>query len=396
MTTLGAIAKQGGGWLPLIGVADLADTLATLALPLVLGKAIDALVSDGDTGRWMMISGALIALLVLSGLIDAFAGTVCTAGTTAWLRNRLVRHVLAIGPQAGRRFDTGDLVSRVSGNAAEAAQAGPGVVMVCTGVLPPIGSLALLAYLDLWLAVAFLAGLGLVALILRAFARRTAEVATAYQQIQGRLAARLSESLTGRRTIAAAGTVEQEEQRVLEPLPELHTEGRRIWQVLSRSTAQGTFTGPLVLVAVLATGGFELVAGRLSAGELFAAGQYAGIGAGLGALTGVVSRVARARAGVRRAAEVLTVEPVRYGAGTLPEGPGRLEFRAVTVRAEDATLLDNVELTVPGGAAVAVVGGSGAGKSVLAAVAARLHEPDEGTVLLDGVPLAGLDHRVLR
>jgi ATP-binding cassette subfamily B protein len=129
---------------------------------------------------------------------------------------------------------------------------------------------------------------------------------------------------------------------------------------------------------------------------MFAAGQYATLGAGLGSLTGAFGGLARARAGVRRAEEVLTVPPVPYGDRALPVGPGRLEFRAVTVREEGAVLLDGVDVTLPGGAAVAVVGSSGAGKSVLAELAARLREPDAGQVLLDGVPLAELSHRELR
>ncbi|MGH3941876.1 MAG: ABC transporter ATP-binding protein [Pseudonocardiaceae bacterium] len=396
MTTFGAIARQAGGWLPLMGVADLLGTLTTLTMPMALGRVIDTIVAGGDDGYWLALVVGLIILGVACELILTFAQPVCVAGTAAWLRNRLIRHVFAIGPQGSSRFETGDLVSRVSGNATEAAQAGPSAVMVGTAMLPPVGSLVLLAYIDVWLAAAFLAGIALIALVLQAFTRRSTEANTGYQQTQGRIAARLAESLAGARTIAAAGTLEREERRVLEQLPDLHEHGRRLWLVLSRSVAQAAVIGPMVLVAVLAVGGLELVNGRISPGELFAASQYAVIGAGLGGLTGVFGQLAQARAGVRRVAEVLTVEPVDYGQRTLPAGPGLLEFRNVTVRAGSTTLLDAVDLTLPGGAAVAVVGRSGAGKSVLAALAARLREPDDGQILLDGVPLSELGHQELR
>ncbi|HWM02258.1 MAG TPA: ABC transporter ATP-binding protein [Actinophytocola sp.] len=396
MSVFGSIVRHAGGWLPVIGVASLAGTLGALALPLVLGRAVDAIVSDVDSGFWLGLAAGLILLGVVVDLVDAFAGTACVAGTTAWLRDRLVRHVLAIGEGGRRGMDTGDLVSRVSGNAAEAAHAGPTAVTVGTALLPPVGSLVLLVYLDVWLAVAFLAGVAMVAVVLRLFTRRTAEVVTAYLTVQGRLAARLTESLTGARTIAAAGTLERERRRVLEPLPELHEQGMRSWQVLAGAAAQAAVVGPLVLVAVLAVGGFALSAGRITPGELFAASQYAALGAGLGGLTGVFGRLARSRAGAARAGEVLTVDPVAYGSSALPRGAGRLELRGVTARAGAATLLSDVDLVVPGGVAVAVVGRSGAGKSVLAALAARLREPDEGEVLLDGVPLSSLSHSELR
>jgi ATP-binding cassette subfamily B protein len=222
--------------------------------------------------------------------------------------------------------------------------------------------------------------------------RRTAAVVTAYLSVQGRIAARLSESLTGIRTIAAAGTASREERRVLTELPALHEEGMRSWRILSGSAAQGAVVGPLVLVAVLATGGLGLSAGRLTPGELFAAGQYAMLGAGLGGLTSVFGRLARARAGAMRVGEVLAVPPVPYGGEVLPPGSGRLEFRGVSVD----PLLSDVSFVVPGGSVVAVVGRSGAGKSVLASLAARLRDPLAGTVLLDGVALSSLSHQELR
>jgi len=389
VTAFGEIARKAGSWLPLIGVSALLGTLGALALPMVLGRAVDAIVYGGSP-VWFWLAAGLIVLGIAADLVDAFAGTACLAGTTAWVRNRLVRHVLSAGPRHG--FATGDLVSRVSGNAAEAANAGPALVTVWMSVLPPVGSLVLLAYLDIWLAVAFLAGVGLVAVVLRLFTTRTATIVTAYLTVQGRIAARLSESLAGLRTIAAAGTADREERRVLAPLPELHEQGMRSWRVLSGSAAQGAVVGPLVLVAVLGTGGWALAAGRISPGELFAAGQYAMLGAGLGGLTSVFARLARARAGATRVGSVLAVPAVSYGDGGLPWGRGRLAFCGVSVD----SLLTDVSFTVPGGSAAAVVGRSGAGKSVLAAVAARLRDPSSGTVLLDGVPLASLSHDELR
>ncbi|MFC4855163.1 ABC transporter ATP-binding protein [Actinophytocola glycyrrhizae] len=389
MSAFGEIARKAGGWLPLIGASALLGTLGALALPMVLGRAVDSIVYGG-TPVWLWLAAGLVLLGIASDLVDAFAGTACVAGTTAWLRNRLVRHVLTAGHRHG--FATGDLVSRVSGNSAEAANAGPALVTVWTSVLPPVGSLFLLAYLDIWLAVAFLGGVALVGVVLRLFTVRTASVVTAYLTVQGRIAARLSESLAGLRTIAAAGTADREERRVLTQLPELHEQGMRSWRVLSGAAAQGAVVGPLVLVAVLGTGGWALYEGRVTPGELFAAGQYAMLGAGLGSLTSVFGRLARARAGATRVGEVLAVPPVSYGDGALPWGQGRLAFCGVSVDA----LLTDVTFTVPGGTSVAVVGRSGAGKSVLAEVAARLRDPSAGTVLLDGVPLSSLSHNELR
>jgi ATP-binding cassette subfamily B protein len=136
-----------------------------------------------------------------------------------------------------------------------------------------------------------------------------------------------------------------------------------------------------------------LTEGRITPGELFAASRYAVLGAGLGGLVGVLGALGRARAAAQRVAQVLSQPTTSYGAASLPAtATGTLRFRQVTVN----SLLHNVDLTVPGGAAVAVVGRSGSGKSVLAELAARLRDPDEGAVLLDGVPLPELGHDELR
>jgi ATP-binding cassette, subfamily B, bacterial len=386
-------SDRGAGWrLPAIGLSALVGTAVMLALPAVLGRALDAVVSGREAVGWVAAAGLLVAAGVASDLLDAVVVTAYVADTAARLRRRLVTHVLAIGPRGVGRFATGDLIGRISGNAAEAARARLVVVTVAAAVVPPVGGLVLIAVIDLGVAAAFLVGLVLAALVLRAFARRTAAAVGAYLVVQGRIAARLAESLTGARTIAAAGTVEREERRVLEPLPGLSREGRRTWRELSRTGAQAAVVGPLVLVAVLAAGGFALAAGRITPGELFAAAQYAALGAGLGGLTGAFGRLARARAGQRRTDEVLGVPAVAYGHRALPPGPGRLEFRGVVV----TDRLERLDLVVPGGACVAVVGRSGAGKSLLVALAARLRDPDAGVVLLDGVPVTELDHDALR
>ncbi|WP_425458334.1 ATP-binding cassette domain-containing protein [Actinomadura chibensis] len=97
--------------------------------------------------------------------------------------------------------------------------------------------------------------------------------------------------------------------------------------------------------------------------------------------------------GAGRIEEVLAAVPaVRPPARPrpLPDGPGRLRLRGVTVRAGGRAVLDGLDLDVPPGAAVAVVGASGAGKSLLVSTIGRLLDPDDGSVELDGVPVTAL------
>ncbi len=359
-------------------------TLASLALPMALGRAID--------GQGLALAIGLIALSVAADLFDSFAITAYAANTAARLRHALIRQILSVSPHRLLGFPTGDLVSRVSGQATEAAQADFSRISVALGVLPPVGSLVLLSIMDIRLGLAFLVGIGGVVLVLRSFSRRAERASADYQVAQSGIAARLTEAMTGARTIAAAGTFEAERRRVLGPLEDLRVHGMRMWQVLARSTAQGAVVGPLVLVAVMSAGGLLLASHDLTPGDLFAASRYAAIGAGLGALTGVLGGLARARAATSRLDAVLDVPPLTYGRLSVSDGAGRLEFVDVTVDG----VLRGVTFAVPGGAAAAVVGRSGAGKSVLAALAARLRDPDSGSILLDSVPLCSLSQGELR
>jgi ATP-binding cassette subfamily B protein len=396
VASLGSAMCRSGGWLPLVGLNALAGAAISLSLPLALGRGIDALIAGTGAGPWLAVCAGLVLANVVIGLIDSFAGTAAVAGATAKLRRRLVKHLHSVHPADARRFDTGDLVARVVGNAPDAARAGLSVVLIGVAAVPPIASVVLLAWLDVWLAVALVGGLVLIALILRAFTRQTGEIIAAYQRIQGAIAARLAEALVGIRTIAAAGTAAQEEDRILRRLPQLRAKGIDTWRVVAKGVGQAGIAAPLLQVAVLAVGGFALVDGRITTGELFSASQYAALGAGLGGLTGLLGQFARARAAIRRADEVLALPSVHYGPSMLPDGLGRLEFHSVSLRVGETTLLDGVDLTIPGGAAIAVVGRSGAGKSVLVALAARLQDPDEGRILLDGVDLREIAHDELR
>ncbi|WP_344174394.1 ABC transporter ATP-binding protein [Pilimelia columellifera] len=384
------------GWLGLLTLCGLVDGAARLTLPAVLGRSVDALTTHGRAGPLLVTAAGLVAAVVAAELTEIIVTGTVVADRTSRLRRRLVRHILAVGPQGAAKFPTGDLVSRVSVGAADAARAGPAAVDVAVAVLPPVGSVVLLAAIDLWLGVAFLAGVLLVGLVLVTFTRRSTEVLSAYQRVQGEIAGRLAEALAGSRTIAAAGTRRREQRRVIAPLPELHRQGRQTWRMLSRAAAHTALLGPLTQLAVLATAGLALAQGRITAGELFAASQYALLGAGLGGVAAQLAVLARTRAGAARTAEVRAVPPVSYGRRRLSAGPGAVELRDVSARVAGRDVLHPLSLSIPAGGCLAVVGPSGAGKSTLLAIVARLREPETGSVLLDGVPVEQLTSHALR
>ncbi|HWF34331.1 MAG TPA: ABC transporter ATP-binding protein [Solirubrobacteraceae bacterium] len=390
------VGRQGGVWVGVLALAALATAAAALALPAVIGSAANAVLGGHSAGVWVLRCGLLIAVLVVCDALDDFAAGAAIARSTAGLRRGVLAHLAALGARPLPGLDAGEVTARLVGNAADAARVAPDVVRSLAGLVPALGAIAALAVIDPWLCATFLVGLPVLVVALRVFARDAHEIAARYLAVQGTIAGRLVGALAGARTIAAAGTADREADRVLRPLPELHRHGVAMWRAQMRITAQDAVLVSLLEVAVLAVAGALLAQGRISPGELIAASQYVLLASGIGGAATGMTRLVRSRAAAARVSEVLDQAPPAYGAAPAPAGRGRLEFRGVTASAGGRTVLAGLDLLLPAGALVAVVGRSGAGKSLLAALAGRLVDPDEGEVLLDGMPLAELSRRELR
>jgi ATP-binding cassette subfamily B protein len=374
-----------------------AAAAVTVAQPLVLGRTLDLLLSDGSAGSWLAASVALLlGEVLLDGLTALLAGR-CTADWTASIRSRALTGLLRAVPDRTRPYSPGDVATRLTLNASDAGGAPAARASLAASLITPAGALVALAYIDAWVAGCVLAGLPALALVLRAFARDTGTSVRAYQRVQSDIAGRLLETLRGAETIAAAGTAARERERVLRPLAELTSLGRRMWALHGRALATGGVLVPLLTVAAMAVGGLRLGAGALSVGELLAVSRYAQLTAGFGSAATLLGALVRGRSARERTATLERLPALPYGTRTLPpDGPGTLELRGVRVLREGTEVLRAEDVVVPGGTTAAVVGRSGAGKSVLASVAGRLIDPDEGQVLLDGTPLGSLTRPELR
>ncbi|MFD6043497.1 ATP-binding cassette domain-containing protein [Streptomyces koyangensis] len=386
--------RRGRAPAALVLVATALGAAAAVTLPLALGRAVDLLIARADAGFWVLLCTALIATEVATDALVARTGGRTGAATTAWLRRRALAGFLAAPPAA--TTGTG-LPTRLTANALDAGTAPVAAATAAAAGLAPLGGLAGLFLVDPWAGAAFVCGVPLLLLILRALLRDGRAALTAYQEEQGRMARLLTGGLSGAATIAAAGTVRAEERRVLAPLAGMRAAGERTWRVQGRAAGLSGALMPLLVAAVLAVGGVRLVAGHLTPGDLLALSRYAVLAAGAGALAGALNGWVRAKAGTARLETVTTLPRTPYGTRDLPpHGDGTLTLHGVHVTRDGVPLLDSVTLSLPGGTTTAVVGRSGAGKSLLAAVAGRLTDPDEGTVHLDGTDLRTLSADALR
>ncbi|WP_406431656.1 ABC transporter ATP-binding protein/permease [Streptomyces sp. NBC_00631] len=362
----------------------------TFLLGYALARALDAgfLAGDARTGLWWLAAAA-------GGVGAGAYGTRRVYGVVADLvepvRDRLVADVVARGVREADRGALSGLTQQVE----IARDTLAGLVLVSRSfVFAVVGALAGLCALapPLLLVVLppLLAGLGLFAATLRPLARRQ----EAFLVADEALAAELGEVCPGLRDIAAAGAEAQVAARVGEGVDAEFRAARALarWSVVR--VAALAVGGRLPLVLLLAAAPWLLAHG-VTAGALVGALAYVtqsllpalqnlvhGLGAGGARLTVVLRRL--------RPPPAPGPLPKPTGEAAADDAPA-LSLAAVTFAYGPAStpVLDGLDLVVPPGGHLAVVGPSGIGKSTLTAVAAGLLHPAHGTVRVCGHPVPG-------
>ena len=178
---------RGGLWTWSLALATLISTGAEILLPAALGRAIDALPGGGHVTSTLLVCAGLIALIVAGKMVGDVATGASNARCTAWLRTTLIQHLVAIGPAATRRFEAGDLATRVTRNASEAGQIGVTAIMVGASLILSVGGIVALALIDPWVGLTALAGVVAMAGLLRVFVRDNSETIGRYLHSQGHI-----------------------------------------------------------------------------------------------------------------------------------------------------------------------------------------------------------------
>ena len=375
-------------------LAAVGSGVAALLQPAALGRVVDAITRGQPPIPSLVLLAVIMAVAALSSAVGTFATGTYAARSVLFLRERLIRHVIGLGPSARSTFSGGDLTSRLTLDTTTPAVILPTAVGVVVSLATSVGALVALSIIDWRLTLTFFVAVPIVILVVRRFVADAGALTGQYRKLQSEIATRLVDAHVGIRTIQVSGTQAQEVARVTAPLPELTRVGRGLWSSQRRVSWQGALLLSTVEVLVLAVAGLGVSDGRLEPGQLLAAAGYVALAlAGFDSLD-AATQLVQARVGLARLSEVISVPHPEIGgpeATTLPsDGKGELHFDHVRVRRDGHTMLDGITLTVPGGASVAIVGRSGAGKSTLAALLGRLVEPDEGRVFIDGTTVGSL------
>jgi ATP-binding cassette subfamily B protein len=379
-----------------------------MAVPYLLKHAVDAYAGREGTGVVARYALAMAAIAVAQAVVRTFSRFVIfNVGRDVEydLRNDLFAKLETLPPRFYQSRHTGDLMSRlVNDITAVRLLLGPGALNLVNTTIYYVCAVALMSRFDASLAVWALLPYPILLLVVKGFSREIIERTLRVQEGLADLSARVQENLSGIQVIQAF-VRETHETELFARINE-----RFAAQNMALARLRGTLLPVMKLVAsvgilvVLWVGGRRVMAAKLSIGDLFAFIGYLHLLAWPTMAFGwMLTIVQRGRAALQRLEEILAErsELESLGAAAPPSSVrGEIELRnvsfAYTAPPNGREVLRNINLVIPAGAMVAVVGRSGSGKTAFVQLLPRLFDPTAGTITLDGRDLRTLPLRWLR
>ena len=391
-------------WIPFsIGLLIvLASSAITSVIPWLLRRAIDAIGSGAPMRTTWQLSGLIVLAAIIGGAFR-YGMRELMNGVSRWmeydLRNDLFTHLETLDPAYFAQTRTGDIMARLTNDlGAVRMPVGPAVMYLANTITGGLFALYFMLRIDVKLTLLALLPLIFLPLLTIRMGKAIHDRFEAVQEHFSTLTTRAQENLTGARIVRAYRQEAAEIARfgeVNEQYLALNMSLVRLWGTLNPLFA---FFGGLGAVIVLGVGGALTIKGTISVGSFVAFGMYLTMLTWpMIALGWVVNLFQRGDASMGRLAEILDVRPSLVAEDPRQHLPstksGRtIEFRNVgfhypsDAAGEPRWVLRNVSFTAPAGSTLGVVGATGSGKSALIDLIPRMYDPQEGEILIDGVP----------
>lgn len=369
-----------------------------LAGPVLVGRFVDAALAAEPTGA---LVGLAVAFLATTLVGDGLQLVVTWLSVRmAWrvgndLRSDLCRHALSLDLDWHGDHSPGQLIERIDGDIDAVTRFSSTAVLQLVGnAILVAGVLVISAVID-WRASALIAVTVAAALAVMVKLRR---VAVPYyddeREVQAKLYGDVEERLGGLEDLRANGAGRWAEHRLQQ-----HSAGW--WRTARRAAVRGdgsiSVAGAVFAagsVAVLAFGVWQARRGEISVGAVLTLLRFSQLVSDpLWRVAEQLAEAQKAVAGTRRAARLLATEPVvTDGPGPdLADGPLAVELRDVTFGyGTGHPVLTDVDLPVPAGTSLGIVGRTGSGKTTIGRLVARLWDTEQGTVLVGGVDVRTL------
>jgi ATP-binding cassette, subfamily B, multidrug efflux pump len=340
------------------------------------------------------VVGWLVGLALARGLFTFLQGYLAeraSQGVAYDLRDDLFERMERLSFSYYDRVQTGQLVTRLTSDVEQIRTfAGSGVVQLANAIVMLVGTTVLLLYLDWQLALVALAIVPIIAVLLVRFVGRIRPLFREVQQTLGKLNTVLQEDLLGVRVIRAFAREDYETARYTSVNDELLDKNLTTVRVFSNNFPFVFLFANLGTLAIIWFGGWQVIGGRISIGELIAFNTLLGFMLFPILTIGFLSAsISRAGASSQRVFDVLDapldVEDAPDASILLPISC-RVDFDQVSFRYPGSTrnILGSVSFTARPGQTVAILGTTGSGKSTLVNLIPRFYDVTRGAVRLDG------------
>ena len=377
---------------------------SVVAIPYVLKLIVDDAVLGGRRDLLLPFVAVLAAIGVIQAIgmgLRRYFGFRLSYRAEADLRGRMFSHIQRLAFSFHDVTPTGQLMSRASSDLSQIRLILMMLPIVIANIAMFIVVVIVLIVIDPVLGL--VASLTVPALVLTAnrLANRIIGLSFSVQQKLADLAEVVEETVAGIEVVKAYGQERREEQRLQRAAVAIYDDTIQIARYRSRYGPLFELIPSFGTVAVLWVGGFRVIDGALTPGEFVAFTQYLAVLVLPLMITGwFFANLPRAAASASRIEELLATDPVIEDPVMpveLPDGPGEIRFSDVRFAYGDGeTVLSGMDLVIPGGAAVALVGSTGSGKTTVANLVPRFYDVDEGSVTIDGVDVRDLDRSRLQ
>lgn len=388
-------------------LAKLTEAIFELIVPLVMSDIIDNGI-DGDGGiEYVLTHGAIMVALGVLGLACAltcqYLAAKCSQGFGTELRNDLFRHINTLSFKELDKFGTPSIVNRLSSDVNQLQYMVAMLIrLVIRAPFLVIGAAVMAMTINLKLSLVFIAAAPLIAVALYFIMSRSIPLYKNVQQKLDKVAQITRENLSGVRVVRAFSEQEYEKDRFDKSADEL-TRGAIVVGRISALLNPATFVIiNAAIIAILWFGGGLVNTGEMTQGEVFAFVNYmTQISLALVVVAQLVVTVTKAIASGTRVVELLDAAPSITDDGntevdTSVDSPA-VKFDHVSFGYNEGKYtLTDLTLTVPRGASVGVIGGTGSGKSTLVNLLARFYDVSEGTVELFGTDVRKYPLKQLR
>jgi ATP-binding cassette subfamily B protein len=379
-----------------------------LVVPRLLGRVTDDFRAGRlDNAALIRYVGLLVGIALLVAVGRYFwrmyiMGTARLIDYT--LRNRFFAHLETLSASFFNDHKTGDLMAHATNDIHAVRHAfAQGIVLSVDALFLTVSTVAILVRtVDLRLVALGLAPLPFVALIVTYFSRL---IHSRFRDVQEKFAAltdRVQENLAGIRVVKAFVQEQAEIDRFEEAARRVVDSNMRLVRIWGLFWPLVQFVAGLSFVVVLGYGGRLVILGDISLGDFVAFGGYLSMAIWpMMAIGWVVNTLQRGLASMDRLNVIFSTKPeVLDGRDVLPVQAitGDVEFRNLvfTYPGEREPALRNIDLKIPAGRTVGILGRTGSGKTTLVNLLLRLYNPGPGELLVDGVDINAVPLAVLR